>query len=795
MVERSAAARSKCMHEADPAAMSNASPPPEVRSARVLMIGNGWFPEENTGGLDRYFRELLDQLPEARAVVVGAGRVERNDRVEAACAPDRPLPLRVWALTRAIRRQARDAELIDVHFALYAFLPMLLGVFRGKPVVVHFQGPWADESAASGDSSRWRLRARRALERYVYRRATAAVTLTGAFKRLLVERYGVSPWRVTVLSPGVDLERFAPGDRMAAREALAIAPDAFVVCCARRLVPRMGLQVLLEAWSELLAGRAADAGRRPLTLLIAGEGEMSDALGAQISDGGLADSVRLLGRVSDEELASLYLAADVNVVPSLSFEGFGLVVLEAAACGTPSIVTRVGGLPEALAGFDATLIVTPGDPGELARRLAQAQAGELPDRALARRWAERSRWESVAERHRELYAGVLAPSGERKLRVVYLGHVAQLSGGEIALVRLIGALDQVDAHVILAEDGPLVPRLLAAGASVEVLELRERTRDLRKERVGPGTLPASAVLDVAAYVPRLARRLRAVRPDVVHANTLKAGIYGSLAARLARVPSVWHVRDRIASDYLRRPTAIVLRILIGRLPHGVIANSQATRGTLRSAPERTAVVYSIVHDPITSPLAPLKGAAERGFAVGMVGRIAPWKGQHVFLEAFAQAFGDGDEVAVVVGEAMFGEADARYGVELRELVAELGIAERVEFRGFRDDVWAELSRMDIFVHASVSAEPFGQVVVEAMLAGVPVVAAAAGGPLEILTDDVDGLLYPPGDVAALSAALTRLRDDPSLRSELAANALVRAQAFSPTAAAELVMSLYRQVLR
>jgi glycosyltransferase involved in cell wall biosynthesis len=780
--------------DADQVPLSDSARPPKL-PARVLMIGNGWFPEPNTGGLERYFRELLEELPEARAIVVGERHASGHDRVDAVCAADRPLPLRLWALTRAIRKQARSAELIDVHFALYAFLPMLFGAFRGKPVVVHFQGPWADESVASGDASRWRLKARRALERYVYRRAAAAVTLTGAFKRVLIERYGVSPWRVEVLSPGVDLERFAPGDRAAAREAFSIAPNAFVVCCARRLVPRMGLQVLLAAWSQMAAARADDGSARPRVLLIAGEGELSAALGAEIAAGGLSDSVRLLGRVSDEELATLYLAADVNVVPSLSFEGFGLVVLEAAACGTPSIVTRVGGLPEALAGFDATLIVNPGDPTALAERLKAAESGELPDRAAAREWAQRSRWESVAERHRELYADALDPPEARKLRVVYVGHVAQLSGGEIALVRLIGALDQVDAHVILAEDGPLVGRLLAVGASVEVLPLRERTRDLRKDRVGPGTLPLSAVLDVGTYVPRLARRLRAVRPDIVHANTLKAGIYGSLAARLARVPSVWHVRDRIASDYLRRSTALLLRVLIGHLPHGVIANSQATRATLRSAPERTTVVYSIVHDPITSPAASPKSAADPGFVVGMVGRIAPWKGQHVFLEAFAQAFGAGRETAVIVGDAMFGEAEERYAQELRDLVQKLGIAERVEFRGFRDDVWGELSQMDVCVHASISAEPFGQVVVEAMLAGVAVVAAASGGPLEIVTDGVNGLLYPPGDVDALAGALSRLRDDDALRGELASNALTRAQVFSPTAAADLVMSLYHQVLR
>ena len=84
---------------------------------------------------------------------------------------------------------------------------------------------------------------------------------------------------------------------------------------------------------------------------------------------------------------------------------------------------------------------------------------------------------------------------------MYVGHVAQLSGGEIALMRLLDALDEVDAHVILAEDGPLVERLRASGVSVEVLPMPDRTRDMRKDRVRPGRLPVLAVVDTASTAP------------------------------------------------------------------------------------------------------------------------------------------------------------------------------------------------------------------------------------------------------------------------------------------------------
>jgi glycosyltransferase involved in cell wall biosynthesis len=238
----------------------------------------------------------------------------------------------------------------------------------------------------------------------------------------------------------------------------------------------------------------------------------------------------------------------------------------------------------------------------------------------------------------------------------------------------------------------------------------------------------------------------------------------------------------------------LVRTLIATLPNAVIANSQATRATLRSAPEVTRVVYSIVHDPVMRPSAPDSQRNPGPFVVGMIGRLAPWKGQHVFLEAFARAFSGGDEVALLVGEAMFGSEEESYAAELRELAQRLGIADRVEFGGFREDVWVELARMSVCVHASVVPEPFGQVIVEAMLAGVPVIATEGGGPSEIVTSGEDGLLYPAGDVGALAGALRTLRDDPVLGALLVANARRRAGRFSSREFEAALMAVYRSVL-
>jgi glycosyltransferase involved in cell wall biosynthesis len=374
----------------------------------------------------------------------------------------------------------------------------------------------------------------------------------------------------------------------------------------------------------------------------------------------------------------------------------------------------------------------------------------------------------------------------RKLRVVYLDHVSQLSGGELALLRLLQALGDVEPHVILAEEGPLVERLIQTGISVEVLPMHGRTRQLRKDNVRPGRLPLRAASDTLGYSVRLAWRLRQLRPDLVHTNSLKSGIYGSIAGRLVGAPVVWHLRDRIEVDYLPQPAVSLLRVLTRHMADVVISNSYATRETL-SPRARSVVIPSVVGMAVSDAHVPTRGSP---VVVGMIGRLAAWKGQDVFLRAFAQAFPHGPQRAVIVGEALFGEAEIAYGDGLRRLAYDLGVAPRVEFRGYREDILAEMRMMDILVHASTTPEPFGQVVIEGMAAQLPVVASRGGGPAEIITDGVDGLLYPPGDIPALAQILSKLAAEPQLRAQLGRAAHRRARDFTAESAAEQIMHVY-----
>jgi len=753
----------------------------------VLLLGLG-VSGPGGGGLERYFDALFRGLgPRASGVVVGP-RGSGPIGVVAVSDSAAPLVSRVVAYARAARATGA-ADVVDVHFPLYGAFPVLFGGRRRTPLVVHFHGPWADEARTNGGDGRVGFAVRRVVERRLYRRADAIVTLSGAFARLLVERYGVSPWVISVVAPGVDRDRWQGADRVAARARLGIPDSAWVVACVRRLVRRTGVDVLVDAWSAV--GDDADA-----LVVVAGDGPELEHLSAAAARNGLAGRVRFLGHVTDAELVDVYAAADVSVVPSRAWEGFGLVVLESLAAGTPVIVTDEGGLPEAVVGLGHDLVVRRDDVGALAARLKGARCGldPLPEPDACRAHAESFDWADVVRTHCALYERVADRRPDERLRVLYLDHCAQRSGGEIALVRTLGALRGVDAHVLLFEPGPIEPLLGQIGVTAEVLPLTAAARTLSRDRLQLSFGAVRAAAGTAWFTLRLARRIRQLRPDLVHANSTKAAITGSVASRLVGRPFIWHQRELLADTRMSPTARRLVRALAARAPTAIVANSDATLATMGTTRRRRHTVPTFV----VPDCAPLPELATRPFVgdpvcFGVVGRLAPQKGQREFLMAFARGYaGDPAVTARIVGAPLFGE-DA-YARELRDLTDSLGLGGQVTFVGHRDDVVGELARMDVAVVPSVVPEGFGLSLLEAMGAGLPVIATVPGGPSEIVTDGTDGLLVPCGDVTALAAAMLRLVVDTDLRRRLGAAARTRAADFVPARSAERLADVYRRVL-
>jgi len=384
-----------------------------------------------------------------------------------------------------------------------------------------------------------------------------------------------------------------------------------------------------------------------------------------------------------------------------------------------------------------------------------------------------------------------ANGDQSRPRVVYLCHTAILSGAELSVKDFLEAGPDVDPHLICAEPGPLVDQLLAAGVPAEVLRLGAETAQFRMTAAKPGVAAARGAARLVLYGVRLGLVLRRMRPDLVQANSLKSGIYGAIAARICGAPLVWSLHDRLSADQLPAIAAAFMRQAVKHGADVVICNSASTLDSLgpdRGRPRRYVV------SPATNLDGALPHVPSSVLRVGIVGRITPWKGQDVFLRAFAESFMGTATSGAIIGGALFGSSDENYDGQLRDLVSQLGIADQITFRGHQPDIWRELSELDILVHASTVAEPFGRVIIEGMAAGVPVVAANAGGPREIITDGYDGLLFTPADPHALAACLAKLGSDPRLRAQLSANARSSAQRYSVESVVRATDRIYAETL-
>jgi glycosyltransferase involved in cell wall biosynthesis len=381
-----------------------------TRSIKSLQIGMHWFPER-AGGLDRMYYSLVGALPGAgvavRGVVAGSPQVAATTggAINGFGPAAQSLPLRLMAARRALREEIRLSrpDVISSHFALYTF--PALDMTRGIPQVSHFQGPWADESHVEGADSLGQ-RAKRYLEQSVYARSSRLIVLSDAFGKILTSRYGISPERVRVVPGCVDVEQFnLPLTQADARLRLQLPQDRPIVLAVRRLVRRMGLEDLIDA-VKLVKRRAPD-----VLLLIAGKGRLEHELQARIDDAGLQHNVKLLGFVPDQHLAALYRAANLSVVPTVALEGFGLITVESLASGTPVLVTPVGGLPEAVAGLSADLVLPATGAQAIAAGLAGALDGtlKLPDADACRRYA-REHFDNavIAKRVAAVYAEAIA---------------------------------------------------------------------------------------------------------------------------------------------------------------------------------------------------------------------------------------------------------------------------------------------------------------------------------------------------------------------------------------------------
>lgn len=348
-----------------------------------LSIGKNWFDSVQGGGSDRVMEGLHGVFPDvgvkAEGLVIGESK--SSNGIVGVGNENASLLKRGLAMRNSCADLVKKADVVAVHFALYAWF--CRSHFARKPAVIHFHGPWALESKTEG-ASRLGYALKKNIEKQVYSHGNLFVTLSNSFSDLLCHTYGIDRRRVRVVPGGISIDRFCSASPQSiARKKLNWSPDEIVVVAVRRLAKRMGLENLVMAVGEL-------SSRYPrLRLRIGGTGPEREHLERLIERERLAHCITLEGFVPDEVLPDFFAAADMSIVPSTGLEGFGLIVVESLAAGTPVLVTPVGGMPEIVETLSRDLIFRGSSREALVSRLDQVLSGAivLPEPEVCREHA------------------------------------------------------------------------------------------------------------------------------------------------------------------------------------------------------------------------------------------------------------------------------------------------------------------------------------------------------------------------------------------------------------------------
>ncbi len=399
---------------------------------------------KETGGMNVYVREVARELgrmgvcvdvftrsqnpeiprvvsmgPNCRVIHLTAGPEASMPREEV----HRHLPEFVANLEAFARREDTGYDLIHAHYWLSGVAGLTLSRRWGVPLIqmFHTLGQLKNEVARLPEELEPSVRI--AEEERIVARADRVVASNAVERAHLVWYYRARAERIAVIPCGVDADLFRPMDQRAAKAALDLGP-APVLLYVGRLRPIKGVETLLEALA-LLPGRTGDSRRGrggvPTLFIIGGDADEPEnghvaRLRERVRALGLEDAVRFLGAQPQERLRLYYAAAEMTVMPSF-YESFGMVALEAMACGNPVIASRVGGLTTTIQDGVTGYLVPEGDPLVLADRMSTILTDAGLRRRLgmeAARCAAQYRWPCVAEAVCRLYAE-FRPAARRHL--------------------------------------------------------------------------------------------------------------------------------------------------------------------------------------------------------------------------------------------------------------------------------------------------------------------------------------------------------------------------------------------
>ena len=388
------------------------------------------------------------------------------------------------------------------------------------------------------------------------------------------------------------------------------------------------------------------------------------------------------------------------------------------------------------------------------------------------------------------------------MKILFYNHTGQVSGAERVLQMILRGLDRDRYECVVACPGE---SKLAELMNVDGVRIR-----------GLGTLEARFTWRpdyLLRYLVSFAQVIREARalvieetPDIVHANSIRAGIVMAAATIGVRVPVIWHAHDVLP----RHPLSTLVRLVAAMSSRNrIVAVSNAVAKRFRGLvlqPFAKRVPIWVIHNAVDlekfhpdyeskSETRAALGLRDDQPVVGVVGQLTRRKGQLELIEAVAEVAREIPEARLlVIGEPLFNR-DEEYAEHLRQVAMSPGISDRVRFLGARSDVPQLMQAMDVLVLNSYE-EAFALTVLEGLASGIAVLATKVGGTPEMITHDQNGWLVPPRDDASLAQALIDLLKDSDLRARLGQNARATAVArFSVARFRRDIEILYSQFIR
>ncbi|HXT16794.1 MAG TPA: glycosyltransferase family 4 protein [Gemmatimonadaceae bacterium] len=397
------------------------------------------------------------------------------------------------------------------------------------------------------------------------------------------------------------------------------------------------------------------------------------------------------------------------------------------------------------------------------------------------------------------------------MRIVFVASAAQLGGAELSLLDVCASVRAArpgwPLALVVPGEGPLAERAIAERIDVITAPYPDalaRFGDSSWDGVGKNDNASmrrmlSAASAATRYGFALRSRLRALQPDIVHANGFKAQL---LAAwwRPSNARVIWHMRDFVSNRPLM---ARALRASSHRCDLA-IANSASVAADTRDVCGR-ALAIEVVHNAIDlerfSPtgatldldaLANLPSAPEGTIRVGLLATLANWKGHDVFVDAMAMLPADLPVRGYVIGGSLYETLGSQHSLErVRAHVVACGMSSRVGVTGYVERSDAALRALDVVVHASERAEPFGRVVAEAAACRRATIVSPRGGVTEIIEDGVTALTHEPGNAKSLAGQIERLVREPALRERIASAAnAVAVDRFDRARLADALLPIY-----